>query len=75
MGVPGKTFKKMAGLIGAKIIKQEKWIELRNFAIAESSMQMYSGAFDCGLTPDDFPDFSIFHHYNLPLSYSSLLFT
>jgi hypothetical protein len=60
MGMPWKTFKKMSRLVGTEIIEQEEWIKQRNFTIAESSMQMYSSAFDCRFTPDNFPDFSIF---------------
>jgi hypothetical protein len=62
MGMPRKAFEKISRLVGTEIIEQEEWIKQRNFTIAEGSMQMYSSAFDCRFTPDNFPDFSIFRH-------------
>jgi hypothetical protein len=75
MGVPRKTFEKIAGLLGAKIIKQKKWIEQGNFTISKGPMKMYSSAFESRFTLDDFSDFSVLCHWFSPILFLKLRFS
>jgi len=51
--MPRKSGDVIGRVVVAKIVEQEKGIEVFRFAEAESALQLYAGAFDGGLRLND----------------------
>jgi hypothetical protein len=58
VGMPGEPFEIIVGVVTAKIVQEEKGIELGHLVIAEGPVEVDPGTLQRGFALPDFGDFS-----------------
>jgi hypothetical protein len=67
VGVPGEAFEIVLGPVIAKIVQEEKGVELGDFAEAEDALEMHPGSFEGGFGFQDLADSAGGGHAGSPL--------
>ena len=65
VGMPGEPLQIVLGLLVAKIVEQQEWIELLGLAEAEGALQLNAGAFEGRRGVNDLSNWSQLHDSSL----------